>query len=85
MSDEAIKRSGGVTRKAARKGGGGSGGHPIMEAVRKKLDSIREGTLPELESLNTRINKLQAKSDPPNDVDESDEPIPDTEPEGGNA
>ena len=84
MSDEAVKR-GGVTRKAARKGKGGSGGHPIMRAVREKLDSIREGTLTELESLNTRIDKLQAKSDPPNDVDESDEPIPDTEPEGGNA
>ena len=81
MSDEAVKR-GGVTRKAARKEKGGSGGHPIMRAVREKLDSIREGTLTELESLNTRIDKLQSQSNPPV-LNEDDEPIPDTEPESG--
>jgi len=41
--------------------------HPAVVGMRKKLDSIREGTLPELERLNARIDKLKAKSDPPRD------------------
>lgn len=80
MSDEdnSIKRSG---SKVLRKGGyhkGSSGEHPVMQEVRKKLDSIREGTLSELEALNARIDKLKKKSDPP---DESkDEGEEDTQP-----
>jgi predicted RNase H-like HicB family nuclease len=43
--------------------GGASGEHPIMQAVRRKLDSIRDGDLPELEKLNERINRLKDKID----------------------
>jgi hypothetical protein len=43
-----------------------------MQAVRAKMDSIREGTLPELEALKDRINKLKKKSDPPADIEEDD-------------
>lgn len=75
-SGNEIKRSsGGVLRKAPKKGS--SGDHPIMQAVRKKLDSIREGTLPELEALNARIDKIKTKSDPPQ---AEEEPAPDTVP-----
>jgi hypothetical protein len=63
-----------VLRKAARKGS--SGEHPIMQDVRKKLDSIREGTLSELEALNARIDKIKAKSDPPSAADDEKETTP---------
>ena len=57
-----------------------SGEHPIMQAVRQELDSTRKGPLSDLKALNKRIDRLKAKTDPP---DEDEEPIPDTEPEGG--
>lgn len=76
MSDDngsEVKRNGSqMLRKASRKGA--SGEHPTMQAVRAKMDSIREGTLPELEALKDRIDKLKKKSDPPasSDIEEDD-------------
>lgn len=82
--DDVNKRSGGVLRKSGHHHKGSSGEHPIMQAVRKKLDSIREGTLPELEALNARIDRLRVKSDPPVQsippTDEKDEGEEDTIP-----
>lgn len=59
-------------RRIIRKGS--SGEHPVMQAVRKKLDSIREGTLPELEALNRRIDKInKVRSDPPEGEEKKEE------------
>lgn len=61
-----------------------SGEHPIMQAVRQEMDSTRKGPLSDLKALNKRMDKLKAKSDPPaNPPPDEEEPIPDTEPEGG--
>jgi len=79
MSDDSVKHSGGVLRKGGHARKGTSGEHPIMQAVRKKLDSIREGTLPELEALNARIDKLKKKSDPPAVVLSENTPLPEGE------
>lgn len=63
-----------------------SGEHPIMQSVRAKMASIREGQLPELEALNRRAERLKAKSDPPKTEtppplpDEDEEATADTEP-----
>lgn len=73
MSDEdSIRRSGSKMLRKASHHKGSSGEHPIMQAVRKKLDSIREGTLPELEALNARIDKLKRESDPPDETNKSE-------------
>jgi len=82
MSDEdSVKRSGSKVLRKASHHRGSSGEHPILQAVRKKLDSIREGTLPELEALNARIDKLKRESDPPNEEDEDTHPQIRVEPE----
>lgn len=72
--DETIKRQGDVLRKGGHRKGS-SGEHPIMQAVRKKQDEIREGTLPELQALNARIDRIKVLPPSPlpeeNELDES--------------
>lgn len=59
-----------------------SGQSPAVLAFRAKLDSIREGTLPDLEKLNQEAAALLAKhkSDAP-DAEPKDPPDPEDEEE----
>jgi hypothetical protein len=67
-----------------------SGEHPIMQAVRQELAATRKGPLSELKALNKRIDRarIRIRTGPPEEHEiekqvEEEEPIPDTEPEGG--
>ena len=86
MSDDTIK-SAPASVQLPTQGKKSSGEHPIMVELHKKLDEIKRGPHADLKRLNKRIDRLKAKSDPPNDENEIpiEEDIPDTEPEGGQA
>jgi hypothetical protein len=56
---------------------GGSGEHPIVIEFRKKMDSIQDHTLPELQELAERIERLKEKSDRPPAL-----PVIDVDPDG---
>lgn len=47
----------------------GSGQHPILQAVRAKMESIQDGVLSDMEELAARIDRLKSKSTPPNERD----------------
>lgn len=47
-----------------------SGEHPAVVALRDKLDSIAEHTIPATTALLSRVEKLKAKSDRPPAEDE---------------
>jgi len=40
-----------------------SGDHPVVQMYRKKLQSISEGTMPQLEALNRRLDRLKGSSE----------------------
>lgn len=57
----------------------GSGEHEAVRAVRDKLDSIQDTTIPKLEAVNERLDKIASGSSRPPNKDprrEDDGPIP---------
>lgn len=44
---------------------GGSGEHPVVREMRDKFDSIAEHTVPAIDAVLDRINRLKRKSDRP--------------------